>query len=158
MPKVNKRGGKLVDPAQAAGVLEKEADGDFGLVQTAVDNIKLENPIIEEGEVTGSLIKILVHKYLKGIKMDNLILGCTHYPIIENIIRDEVGEKVKLINPGVCTSLVVRNYLTENDLLKKSNKKGQLRIFVTDENSRFKKVAELFLGRKLKNNVQKVNL
>ncbi len=115
-------------------------------------------PFIEEGEVTGSLIKILVHKYLKGIKMDNLILGCTHYPIIENIIRDEVGEKVKLINPGVCTSLVVRNYLTENDLLKKSNKKGQLRIFVTDENSRFKKVAELFLGRKLKNNVQKVNL
>ena len=41
MPKVNKRGGKLVDPAQAAGVLEKEADGDFGLVQTAVDNINI---------------------------------------------------------------------------------------------------------------------
>lgn len=115
-------------------------------------------PLIEEGETSGELIKLLVHKYLKNIKMENLILGCTHYPIIGNIIRKEVGENINLINPGICTSLVVKSYLTEKGLLNLSSKKGFLNIYVTDENARFKKVTELFLGEKLNYNVQKVIL
>jgi len=60
-------------------------------------------PLIEEGEIGGKATEMLVSKYLnplKNNKIDTLILGCTHYPIIKNIIQKKIGKRVVLVNSG----------------------------------------------------------
>ena len=50
--------------------------------------------------------------------IDKIILGCTHYPIYEKIIREELGYEVELINTGVTVSNYLQNYLKENEIEK----------------------------------------
>jgi len=109
-------------------------------------------PFIEEGEIESDALRIIVKKYLSSLKgkIDTLIMGCTHYPIIEDLIGKELGKKVILINPGISVSGELKNYLTTNNLLNTGYKKGSLRFFVTDLTERFVKVAEQFLGQKIR--------
>lgn len=106
-------------------------------------------PFIEEGEVKGKLIESLVEKYLGKLKVETLVLGCTHYPIIKNIIK-KVLPSTKLINPGVLVAKKLRNFLIKNNLTNNSKKVGNKDFYVTDLNQRFVKVAEMFLGEKIK--------
>ncbi len=117
-------------------------------------------PFIEEGEVNSEAIKIIARDYLKPLKgkVDTLILGCTHYPIIEDLIQKEMGSEVKLINPEKSVSRTVKEFLAKKDLLNSQNSKGRVNFFVTDLNDRFTKVAEMFLGEKIENNLKKVTL
>jgi glutamate racemase len=114
---------------------------------------------IEEGEISGKLISSLVQKYLgkmKRNKIDVLILGCTHYPIICEILKKELPG-IKLVNPAEGLAKNLKAYLTKNKLLRKSSRSGKKSYYVTDLNQRFIKVSEMFLGGKLKGNIRKVN-
>ncbi len=105
--------------------------------------------LIEEGEIKGKLIAMVVEKYLKSLKkkeIEILVLGCTHYPLIENEIRKIVGEKVILINPGKEVVLNLKKFLEKNNLINKDKRK--IDYYVTDWTSNFQKVAEMFLGEK----------
>lgn len=115
-------------------------------------------PFIEEGEIRGDLINKLAKKYLKDFKIDKLVLACTHYPIIEEIIQKEVGTEVQLINPGVPLARDLKNYLSKKDLLNDGNKPGKREYFVTDLNDRFIKVAEMFLEEKLDGKIRRIVL
>lgn len=106
-------------------------------------------PFIEEGEVKGKLIESLVEKYLGKLKVDTLVLGCTHYPIIKNIIK-KVLPSTKLINPGVLVAEKLKNFLVKNNLVNNSKRVGKKDFYVTDLNERFIKVADMFLGEKIK--------
>lgn len=117
-------------------------------------------PFIEEGELKSKALKIVVKNYLqplKNKKIDTLILGCTHYPIIQNVIQKEVGKSVTLINPEKTVVSEARKYLAKHKML--SNKKGigRKEYFVTDLTDRFKTVAEMFLGQSVKENLKKEN-
>lgn len=115
---------------------------------------------IEEGETTGPALQLIAKKYLSGLKkqnIDTLILGCTHYPIIGEVIKQEVdSNKVKLIDPGNSEAKSVKKYLTENKILTSSEKSGKREYFVTDLTDRFTKVAEMFLGHSIDGKVKKV--
>lgn len=118
-------------------------------------------PFIEEGEVEGDAMEIIAKNYLEGFKKDNidtLILGCTHYPIIKNVIKREVDNGVKLIDPGISVAKEVFGYLTENKMLNTQKNIGNKEFYVTDLTERFTKVAEMFLGEKIKNQLKKVEL
>lgn len=117
-------------------------------------------PFIEEGEITGAALKIIVKDYLKTLKgkIDTLILGCTHYPIIENIIQKEIGKSIKLVNPEKSVSVEVSKYLTKNKMLNEQKVLGKHEFFVTDLTNRFTKVAEMFLGQKIEGSLEKVTL
>jgi len=106
-------------------------------------------PFIEEGETKGKLIESLVKKYIGNLKVDTLVLGCTHYPIIASVIS-KVLPNVKLINPGVLVADDLKNFLIKNGLVTNSKKVGKKDFYVTDLNERFIKVAEMFLGEKIK--------
>lgn len=117
-------------------------------------------PFIEEGETSGNLISLLVKKYLKEIKknkVQTLVLGCTHYPIIEKVIKN-VLPGVLLINPGVVLAKNLKDFLVKNNLASNQKTKGKIDYYVTDLNNRFIKVAEMFLGEKLKGEIRKVNI
>ena len=114
-------------------------------------------PFIEEGEVRGKLIESLVKKYIGNLKVDTLVLACTHYPIIEKVIK-KVLPNVDLVNPGVLVAEKLKGYLTKNNLLNTREKIGKRRYYVTDLNKRFIKTTEIFLGKKLNGNIRRVDI
>ncbi len=106
-------------------------------------------PFIEEGETKGKLIESLVKKYIGKLKVDTLILACTHYPIIKGVIKDVLPD-TKVINPGVLVAESLNNYLVKNNLVNYQRTTAKKNYYVTDLNERFVKVAEMFLGERIK--------
>jgi len=118
-------------------------------------------PFIEEGETKGELIGKLVKKYLAPIKkrkVDTLILGCTHYPIIKNLIAREVGPKVSLVDPAEEIAQKLKIFLKNKKLEAPKTLQATRKYYVTDLTDRFIKVAEMFLGEKLVGKIEKVSL
>jgi len=108
-------------------------------------------PFIEEGETDGKAIEIVLKSYLSPLKgkIDTLIMGCTHYPIIEKPIGKEIGKKVKLINPAKCVANELKEYLTRKKLLNPKKKPGRKEYYVTDLTTHFKNILTLFLGDRI---------
>ncbi len=118
-------------------------------------------PFIEEGEIKSPALELVAETYLSDFrksKIDTLILGCTHYPIIRNIIEKAVGGNVKIVDPGVCTAKVVADYLKRNNLINPQKGSRKHRYYITDYTPRFVDVAEMFLGQKIEDKVNRVEL
>lgn len=117
-------------------------------------------PLIEAGETRGKILNLVIAKYLKDLKnkkLDCLILGCTHYPLIKNSIRAYMGP-VKLIDPAFAAAVRLKKFLNEFKMESSSKEKGGHLYFVTDVASDFQKAAEMFMSNKLEGLVQKVDL
>ncbi len=106
-------------------------------------------PLVEEGWWDGKITRAIAAEYLgplKRSKMDALILGCTHYPMLAPILGRVLGKRVRLVDSGRETALDVRRTLEARKLLAKSGRGGES-FFVTDGADRVKKLARRFLGR-----------
>lgn len=119
-------------------------------------------PLVEDGRIHRGdiVIETVLKEYLEPVKRagaDTLILGCTHYPLLEGIIRDIMGEGVSLINSGGVTAETVAGFLKERGLLADRNP-GETCYFVTDDTESFEKTASLFLGESLNGKVSRVSL
>ena len=117
-------------------------------------------PAIEEGEISGNLIKMLIVNYLSPLKkkkINALVLGCTHYPIIKKEIRAFLGPNVTLIDPALEIAKTLSIFLSESYSVPK-RAKVKRSYFVTDLTERFIKVAEMFLGQKIKGSLKKVDI
>ena len=96
-------------------------------------------------------------KNFKSKGIDTLILGCTHYPLIKEIVRDVVGEDVIIVDSARPTALELKRILEANNLLTvKSDPKYE--IYVTDAPERVYKIADLFFGNNLPVKPKKVTL
>lgn len=105
-------------------------------------------PLVEEGFAENIATRLIAKQYLKKFKdkkVDTLILGCTHYPLLKKVIQKIVGEKVKLIDSAKPTAILLQELLEKNNLRSKT-KKGKDEIFVTDDLQRVYNVASSFLG------------
>ena len=99
-------------------------------------------------------------KYLNKIiesKIDALVLGCTHYPILREVIQETVGEQVALIDSGEAAAEEIKNLLEEKNLSNENPPRREIErrlgddldhFYVTDAAERFARVAERFLGAK----------
>lgn len=117
-------------------------------------------PLIEEGIVKGSELDIFIRKYFKEFvgKVDTIILGCTHYPIIKNDIKKYLGKNILLVDPAVEIAKEVYNFLNESSILSKSKKITKDKFYLTDPNSRFLETANLFLGYNISEKIKKAIL
>lgn len=107
--------------------------------------------IAEEGKAQSEQGRKVIKEYMEPFKeemIDKIILGCTHYPIYEEIIREELGYEVELINTGVTVSKYLQKYLKDNDLENQEEIKNE-KIFLTKSEKRFKEIAENILGENL---------
>ncbi len=105
-------------------------------------------PFVEEGWVSGPVIATVAAQYLKGLKkarVDTVILGCTHYPLIKGVIRAIMGERVTLIDSAKQVAMEVKKILSENGWLK-DNGRGRHRYVVSDNPEWFQSIAARFLG------------
>lgn len=100
--------------------------------------------IAEEGRAKSEEGKKAIKEYMEPFKerhTDKIILGCTHYPIYEELIRKELGYDVELINTGITVAQYLEKYLKDNNL-ENSTKKDQEEIFLTKPEQEFKNIAK----------------
>jgi glutamate racemase len=108
-------------------------------------------PFAEEGWLSGPVVEEVARKYLAPLvqaKVDTIILGCTHYPLLKSVIRKVMGEKVVLIDSAKQVATEVKNILdSEGDL--NSCRRGRQEFFVSDNPEWFQGLAQRFLGKKV---------
>ena len=110
-------------------------------------------PLAEEGWLDGAIADAAARKYLTPIRkkrVDTLILGCTHYPLLKKAIAKVMGPKVCLVDSAAPTALRLKALLEKKGLLSPRLHRAPLRIFVTDYVRNFARIGESFLGEKLK--------
>lgn len=115
-------------------------------------------PLVENGFVRSDceITRLAAEHYLNKIKesgADTLVLGCTHYPIIAEIIS-KVLPGVTLINSGAEAAKRAIEMLGKNN----SEKEGSVSYYVSDDPTMFRSNASLFLGKEINGTVEKINI
>ncbi|MBD3263529.1 MAG: glutamate racemase [Candidatus Omnitrophica bacterium] len=108
-------------------------------------------PLVEEGILKGKLVDEAIKMYLdyfKRKKIDTIILGCTHYPLLKRQISGYL-KNVFVVDSAKEVAGHARNILQNNDLLNPLKKEGRKRFYVSDESRNFINLARLFLKRKI---------
>jgi glutamate racemase len=109
-------------------------------------------PIVEEGLEGDEIAYRVAEKYLKEFKdagIDVLVMGCTHYPILEEVLAAVMGPGVSIVHTGRETAREVRSRLAKDQLLSTAGR-GGCEYYVTDSPESFKEVGGRFLGHELK--------
>jgi glutamate racemase len=109
-------------------------------------------PLVEEGWLDHPVTRLTAQEYLRPVlaeEVGSLVLGCTHYPLLKPLLREEAGEKVKLIDSAETTAELAAIRLREAGLAAGSEEHATYRYFVTDVPLRFQTIGERFLGRSL---------
>ncbi|MFA6216983.1 MAG: glutamate racemase [Candidatus Omnitrophota bacterium] len=116
-------------------------------------------PFVEEGWLNGKIVMEVARTYLKPLKdarVDTVILGCTHYPLLKPVIKEIMGPQVTLIDSAKQVAIEVKKILSSEGLLTSSRKKPENKFYVSDNPEWFSGLAQRFLGRAVRN-VKKVN-
>jgi glutamate racemase len=109
-------------------------------------------PLVEEGFIDHPATEIIAREYLEPLKkdeIDTLLLGCTHFPLLLNVIKKILGE-INYVDASQELSLELSRTLLNNDLLKPKGE-GNVTVYLTDFSINFKETAERFLGEPLNN-------
>jgi glutamate racemase len=107
-------------------------------------------PFVEEGWLEGEVVTKVAKTYLsalKKFKIDTLILGCTHYPLLAPVIQKIMGPKVKLVNSARETAKEARRLLVKMGESASRVKSPELQFYVSDEPEQFRTLGERFLGK-----------
>ena len=105
---------------------------------------------VERGETSGEAITKVAKKYLEPImssKVDTLVLGCTHYPLLTGVISYVMGESVTLVSSAEETAKDLYRTLVENNALRpQSSSAPTHRFLATGDAKAFETLARRFLG------------
>ncbi|MGO4888621.1 glutamate racemase [Anaerobacillus sp. MEB173] len=147
------------------GVIGTEGTIQSGAYKKALttinSNVKVDSlacprfvPLVERGIFDGEEAEIAVQESLAALKdsqMDTLILGCTHYPLLRNVIQRVVGDHISLIGSGDETAREVSALLYHKGLLQTTDTKADHQFYTTGESEIFKKIASHWLNMEIKN-------
>ena len=130
-------------------------------------------PLVENGYVArdNKIIRLVAEEYLAELKKENLsslIMGCTHYPMIAEVIDDIINEekdnnitgsvKTVLIDSGYESAHELKNKIQSRDIANDKKRKGSLEVYVSDETVNFAKMASDFLGFDINKNITKIDI
>jgi len=109
-------------------------------------------PLVEEAWTDHPVTHRVLREYLRPLlrqRIDTLVLGCTHYPLLKNAIRKVTSGKLSLVDSAESCAHYVKERLGTLKLLSSNrNHRGTIQPFVTDEVERFDELATRFLGQK----------
>jgi len=109
-------------------------------------------PLVEEGWLDKKVTAEIASVYLAPLKkkrVDTLVLGCTHYPLLKKVIGKAMGKDVLLIDSAREVAAGVKDLLDASGLLNDTGKGRNSRFFVSDEPGRFIRMGERFLHQKI---------
>jgi glutamate racemase len=108
-------------------------------------------PLVEDGWEEDPVTLEVARRYLEPLlraRIDTLVLGCTHYPLLAGVLRQVLGEEVGLVDSAQAVARVVARDLAAEEGASRSGGTGAEDHFcVTDTGDRFQRIAARFLGR-----------
>lgn len=105
-------------------------------------------PLVEEGWLDSEPTRVIAKGYLEpftGGKIDTLVLGCTHYPLIKTVIGETIGRDVRLIDSAQETAAETASVLRDNGI-EASGSEPRYRFVASDDPEQFLQVGQRFLG------------
>lgn len=112
-------------------------------------------PLVENGEAESDGADYFVQKniqqlFLHAPDIDAVILGCTHYPLLEKKIRRYLPDNVHLVSQGDIVAASLSDYLLRHpEMEQKCSKGGEQQFFTTESAEKFKQAAGVFLNREV---------
>ncbi len=145
-----------------SGAYERALHRLDGSIQVTGAACPLFVPLVENGRFRPGdvVIETVAREYLRPMKdagVDTLMLGCTHYPLLHDVIAGEMGPEVTLISSGYAAALALKTLLAERDDLSGAAQ-GDTSYFVSDTVDGFEQAASLFLRCDLKGMAQQINI
>ncbi len=104
--------------------------------------------LVEEGWLDSPVTCVIAEKYLTPLveaRVDTVILGCTHYPLLKPVLQKCLGNDVTLIDSGDAAALMVRKILHQNNILAACQAQPEWQCHVTDMPTPFSEIAHRFL-------------
>lgn len=143
------------------GVIATKATVNSGLYKKSIRHhnrfIKVDElatpllvPAIEEGFKNHPITHAIIYNYLSNKKLKNietLILGCTHYPLLVDEIRQYYGNRVRVIDSPHIVSSQLKMVLDQHHLLNSENKKPTYEFYLSDLTKNFEKTSKKFFGK-----------
>ncbi len=109
-------------------------------------------PLVEEGWFDHQATKLIAQEYLKPViaeKIDTLVLGCTHYPLLKPLLQDIMGKGVNLIDSAEAMADIAADLIDKQKIANKTGPPPNYVFYVSDVPYRFQTIGERFLGRTL---------
>lgn len=106
-------------------------------------------PLVEEGYVEHPMTELVAQEYLRPLKhkeVDTVLLGCTHYPLLQSIIQKELGEQVLLVDPALNCADHVKSVLQHKGLVNDQNDLPHYQFYVSDDPEKFRLLGKTFLN------------
>lgn len=118
-------------------------------------------PLVENGRTRPGdiVIETVVSEYLAPLRdagIDTLVLGCTHYPLLADVIGAYMGPGVTLLDSGAAVADQVNIWLEQSGLGADPGRTGEYRWYVTDSVENFHHLASIFLGREVTEPVEQI--
>jgi len=152
------RSGRIGVLATAATIASGAYPKAIAQISTRAEVVGLAAPLLvplaEDGWVEGDVPRLVVQRYVEPLakaRVDVIVLGCTHYPLLRPIIEREVdalaGPTVRVVDSAYATAADVGAFLMSRGLERKNrNDTGGVHLLVTDTPRAFRDVASRFLG------------
>ena len=120
-------------------------------------------PLVENGRISRGdiVIETVAREYLLPLRdqrIDTLILGCTHYPLLSDIISDVMGPGVTLVSAGEESAYELRRLLESRELLAPQDRKGKTAFYVSDRAEDFEQTASRFLQEDMRHAAKQINI
>lgn len=109
-------------------------------------------PLVEEGWFEHPAAELIAREYLQPLadaRVDVLVLGCTHYPLLKPLLGRVMGPEVRLIDSAEETARSVAETLVERGLAAPAGAAVYHRFVVSDDEPRFRQVGSRFIGERL---------
>lgn len=159
----NKRVGLIGTAASIrSGAYEREISALDPGVQVCAKACPLFVPLVENGRFRPGdrVVELVAEEYLVSLReqgVDTLVLGCTHYPLLSQVIGRIMGEEVRLIDTGAVCADHAAQWLGARDMLARRDR-GSCRYFVSDSTQDFARLAGIFLGEAVDGGVERIDI
>ena len=120
-------------------------------------------PLVENGRIRRGdiVIETVVKEYLEPLKakeIDTLILGCTHYPLLMDIMADVMGPGVELVSAGEESAFELKRMLKAEEKRAEETRQGTTEFYVSDRVEDFEQIASLFLQEDLRHGARRIDI
>lgn len=155
------------------GVIGTQATINSGAFERAIGAIRPETtiisnacplfiPLVENGFIDRDceITRLAAEQYLKPFHgtVDTLILGCTHFPVIQDIIADILGPEITLINSGLEAARQTQTILAKQNMLTEKTHPGKTVYYVSDNMQAFAEIGAICLGKEIDGDVSFIRL
>ena len=120
-------------------------------------------PLVENGRFRRGdvVIETVAREYLEPLKatgIDTLILGCTHYPLLTEVIADVMGPEVTLVSAGEESAFELKRLLKANGLRAEETRLGEAEFYVSDQPEDFERIASVFLQEDIRHVARRIDI